>query len=150
MFQCADYVCMKMNVTIFDCVITAVSLVVVQDVENYLNSIMEITACVINSDTDQPNPRAFANDLLNVTGTLVSTLVSTTYTYSNINFTVQNLGKKSGLLEHYSLFLFDLRTWQQLHYCIELILTTITASSLLSFQKLTLPWLDLISAPLMT
>lgn len=58
----------------------------------FLNTIMNLTTCVI---TDGPR---FANDLLDVTKKLVSTLVNETDIY--ISFSVQNLGKKSAFRQY--------------------------------------------------
>ncbi|XP_058236035.1 uncharacterized protein LOC131346566 [Hemibagrus wyckioides] len=62
-----------------------------EDVESYLNTIMNLSTRVINDAADRTNLTSYGQDLLNITEKLLSKMVKKTDTYSNISFSVQNL-----------------------------------------------------------
>ncbi|KAK3530068.1 hypothetical protein QTP86_011073 [Hemibagrus guttatus] len=62
-----------------------------EDVESYLNTIMNLSTRVINEAADRTNLTSYGRGLLDITEELVSKMVKNTDTYSNIGFSVQNL-----------------------------------------------------------
>lgn len=73
----------------------------VQEVENYLNAIMNLTNRLMNGAAHQSNLDSIGNTVLKLNGKLLSTVVWYTDTYSSSSFSLQNLGKRSAYYRTY-------------------------------------------------